>query len=126
MLKSWPYKELRLAEQERQWQVQVLWWLLYAIGWIGTSALAFWLLLHLRINLIDLNNFFGWGPWILIGVDKFGFVLLGLGWLLGIFVIEIYLRRSATLWSLFRRSSWALGMVGSLLLLSLFLQWLLG
>lgn len=86
------------------WQEQSLWWLLYSVSWIGSSALAFWLMLELRINLIDINNFFGWGPWILIGLDKFGFLVLGLCWLIGVFVIEIYLRRSESLTMLWRQS----------------------
>lgn len=66
--------------------------------------MAFWLMLQLRINLIDLNNALGWGPWVLIGIDKFGFLLLGLGWLVAVFVIEMYLRYSETVPLLVKRS----------------------
>ena len=86
-----------MTEQPTAWRVRALWWLLYAVSWVGNSALALWLTLQLRLNLIDLNNFLGWGPWILIGVDKFGFVLLVLGWLVSVFVIELYLRNSTSL-----------------------------
>jgi len=111
--------------RQLSWQGQALWWLLYAGSWIGNSALALWLTLNLRINLIDLNNFFGWGPWVLIGVDKFGILLLGLGWLVGVFVIEMYLRNSSTLAGLGRRSVYVLLIVGGSSLTSLGLQRLL-
>ena len=82
-------------------------------------------MLQLRINLIDINNALGWGPWILIGVDKFGFLALGLAWLIGVFGFELYLHNSQTLVQLSQRS-------GKLLLITLVgnlgsygLQWLL-
>ena len=115
-----------MTDQQARWPTRALWWLFYALSWIGNSALALWLLLHLRINLIDINNFLGWGPWILIGVDKFGFLLLGLGWLVGVFVIELYLRGSDTLVTLLRRSGWVFMVVGGSLVISLGLQWLIG
>lgn len=111
--------------RQLSWQRRVLWWLLYAGSWVGASALALWLTLHLRINLIDLNNFFGWGPWVLIGVDKFGFLLLGLGWLVSVFVIEMYLRNSTTIALLWRRSLYLFLILGGSLLVSVGLQWLL-
>lgn len=104
---------------------QVLWWLVYGLGWVGSSALALWLTLQLRINLIDLNNFLGWGPWILIAVDKFGLLLLGLGWLIGVFVIELYLRAAQTLRRLGQRLLRVFLIVGIALALSYALQWLL-
>jgi len=104
---------------------QVLWWLLYGVGWVATSGLALWLILQLRINLIDLNNFLGWGPWILIAVDKFGLLVLGLGWLVGVFVIEMYLRAATTLHLLLWRVLRVLLLIGGALGVSYGLQWLL-
>jgi hypothetical protein len=112
---------------ERQTSIgqRLLWWGVYLLGWGGTSALALWLILQIRINLIDLNNFLGWGPWILIAVDKFGLVVLGLGWLIGVFVVEIYLRAAPTLRHLLRRILRSLVLIGSALGVSYLLQWLL-
>lgn len=104
---------------------RLLWWLLYLLGWVLTSALAFWLILQMRINLIDLNTVLGWGPWILIAVDKFGLLLLGLGWLIGVFVIEMYLRTTQTLRLLLQRMLHVFGIVGIALAFSYALQWLL-
>ncbi|MBX3014372.1 MAG: hypothetical protein KF832_22810 [Caldilineaceae bacterium] len=104
---------------------QLLWWVLYLVGWLLTSALALWLILQLRLNLIDLNNFLGWGPWILIGLDKFGFVLLGLGWLIGVFVMEAYLRTAKTIAQVGHRLGRLLLIVGGALAVSYALQWLL-
>ncbi|MEZ4683111.1 MAG: hypothetical protein R2932_53765, partial [Caldilineaceae bacterium] len=67
----------------------------------------------------------GWGPWILIGVDKFGFLILGLGWLVSVFAMEIYLRHSPTLGSLWRRHWRLLLLTGGANGLSYALQWLL-
>ncbi len=86
------------------WQTQAFWWLLYSISWVGNSALAFWLMLQLRVNTIDIHNALGGSPWILIAIDKFGFLLLGIGWLIAVFGIEIYLRGSPTTQVLLRRS----------------------
>lgn len=111
--------------EENHWRSQLMWWLLYSVSWVGSSALAFWLTLQLRINLIDMNNALGWGPWILIGVDKFGFLFLGLGWLVGVFVIEMYLRAAGTLANLVKRSRtvFLVTVLGNLA--SYTLQWLL-
>jgi hypothetical protein len=114
-----------MHDHHQGWQETLLWWLLYVVSWVGSSALALWLTLQLRINLIDLNNFLGWGPWILIGIDKFGILLLGLGWLISVFVIEMYLRNSPTLVRLGRRSGYLFLWVGGGLALSFALQWLL-
>ena len=104
---------------------QVVWGLVYGLGWVATGALTLWLILQLRINLIDLNNFLGWGPWLLIAVDKFGLVVLGLGWLIGVFVIEHYLRTAPTLQQLLQRTLSILLLAGGALVLSYGLQWLL-
>ena len=104
---------------------RLLWWGVYLLGWVGSSALALWLILQMRINLIDLNNFLGWGPWLLIAVDKFGLLILGLGWLIGVFVLDIYLRAALTLRLLFYRVLRVFLVVLALLGLSYFLQWLL-
>ena len=105
--------------------MQLRWWSIYVTSWVVSSALALWLILQLRINLIDLNNALGWGPWILIGVDKFGFVLLGLGWLIGVFAVENYLRQSTTWQLLLRRGRRVTVAMGLALAVSYLLQWLL-
>ncbi len=114
-----------MNDRQGGWQQWLVWWLLYVASWVGSSALTLWLTLQLRINLIDLNNFFGWGAWILIGVDKFGILLLGLAWLISVFVIEMHLRGSRTIAQLWQRSWHLFCYMGGGLLLSFLLQWLL-
>jgi hypothetical protein len=114
-----------MQKMPRAFGERLLWWVLYLLGWVLTSGLAFWLILQLRINLIDLNNFLGWGPWLLIAVDKFGLVLLGLAWLIGVFIIEMYLRASQTLRLLLQRLLRVSLVVGIALAFSYALQWLL-
>ncbi len=114
-----------MGQEQQSLGATVQWWVLYLVGWVGTSALALWLTLQLRINLIDLNNFLGWGPWLLIAVDKFGWVLLGLGWLIGVFGIDIYLRGAPTRRQLLRRLWRVLWLVSAGLGVSYGLQWLL-
>jgi len=110
---------------EQGWQQQLRWWLIYVVSWVGSSALSLWLTLQLRVNLIDLNNFLGWGPWVLIGIDKFGILLLGLGWLIGVFVCEIYLRATTTVAMILRRASHLFLGIGAALAISFLLQWVL-
>ncbi|MEZ4861689.1 MAG: hypothetical protein R3C14_10290 [Caldilineaceae bacterium] len=114
-----------MADQPFAWHKRLLWWVLYSVAWVSASGLTLWLTMQLRINLIDLNNFFGWGPWILIGVDKFGWVLLVLAWLIGVFVIEMYLRAAATLSQLLRRTAYVLVPAATALGFSYLLQRLL-
>ena len=113
-----PEKQSTLGEQ-------LLWWLGYLLGWVVISGMALWLILQMRINLIDLNNFLGWGPWILGAVDKFGLVLLGLGWLIGVLILEMYLRGASTLARLTQRLVRTFLLVGASLAVSYLLQWLL-
>lgn len=114
-----------MIEDPTKWLEQALWWLIYTMSWVAGSALGLWLILQLRINLIDINNALGWGPWILIGIDKFGFVLLGLGWLVGVFALEMYLRRSPSWQQLLRRGLQSLLTIGLAIGVSYLLQWLL-
>lgn len=114
-----------MQEQQWGWQQWLVWGLLYIVSWVGSSALTLWLTLQLRINLIDLNNFLGWGAWVLIGVDKFGILLLGLGWLISVFVIEMHLRSGRTTAILWQRSWQLFIYIGGGLALSFLLQWLL-
>ena len=105
---------------------QVIWGLVYGGAWLTTGALTLWLILQLRSNLIDLDHFLGWGPWVLIAVDKFGLVVLGLGWLIGVFVIEHYLRTAPSLQRLLHRFLRVLLLTIACLAFSYLLQWLLG
>ena len=66
----------------------------YAL-WIGLSALGVWLIFALRAVLVDLAFLFRLDPWQVRAVDNFGVVTLGLIWLIGILLLEYYLRRGA-------------------------------
>ncbi len=114
-----------MLEKQTSLGQQVLWWLSYSLGWVGISGMALWLIMQMRINLIDLNNFLGWGPWILGAVDKFGLILLGLGWLIGVLALEMYLRAASTVARLGQRLLRMFLAVGVSLAISYLLQWVL-
>ncbi len=84
----------------------------YAL-WLVLAALSLWLMLQLRINLIDAVVFFDWGPWVLGALDKFGILLLGLGWLVFVLFAEHYLRAGVEQQRLFPRTArvavWVVG-----------------
>ena len=64
----------------------------YAL-WIGFSALGVWLIFAVRSVLVGLAFVFRLNPWQVLAVDNFGVVTLGLVWLVGILVLEHYLRQ---------------------------------
>jgi len=70
----------------------ILLYLAYFIGWLMTSALGFWILLQLRINLLDIFVALNLNRWAMGAVDKFGIVILGLGWLIAVVLAEYWLR----------------------------------
>ena len=61
--------------------------------WIGFSALGVWLIFALRSVLVGLAFVFRLNPWQVRAVDNFGVVTLGLIWLIGILLLENYLRQ---------------------------------
>jgi hypothetical protein len=86
------------------WQ-QLSSYLLCYVLWAGLSALSFWILLQLRINLLDLSVFFRLGPWAIGAVDKFAILLLGLFWLGSILGVESYLRQGVERRAVWRRAA---------------------
>jgi len=64
----------------------------YAL-WIGFSALGVWLIFAVRSVLVDLAFVFRFDPWQVRAVDNFGVVTLGVIWLIGILLLEHYLRQ---------------------------------
>lgn len=84
----------------------ILLYLAYFVGWLIVSGLAFWILLELRVNLLDIFVALELNPWAMGAVDKFGIVVLGLGWLIVAMVTEHLLRQSVLrnrLWPLLTR-----------------------
>lgn len=63
--------------------------------WLVSAALSFWVMIWLRnVILIDLSIIiFRGNPWAFRAVDKFGIVILGLGWLIFVIATESYFRR---------------------------------
>ena len=96
----------------------------YAV-WLVLAALSLWLMLQLRINLIDTVIFFGWGPWVLGALDKFGILLLGVGWLIFVLFAEHYLRTGVEQARLFPRTARMTIWVAGMLTLSYGLQFLM-
>ena len=77
----------------------------YAL-WIGFSAVGVWLIFAVRSVLVDLAFVFRFNPWQVRAVDNFGVVTLGLVWLVGILLLEHYLRQGVAknrLWGRARR-----------------------
>src|SRR4029079_16462536 len=79
----------------------------YAL-WLGPSALGVWLILAARSALIRLAFALRFHPWILRAVDDFGFVTLGLLWLVGVLLLEHSLREGVTRKRLWKRAAYAL------------------
>ena len=70
----------------------ILLYLACFIGWLIASALGFWILLQLRVNLLDIFVALDLNRWAMGAVDKFGVVILGLGWLIAVLIGEMWLR----------------------------------
>lgn len=90
--------------------------------WLAASAFSGWLVLELRINMIDLAAFFGLDPWAFPAVHNFGFVILALIWLSFVIFVEDYLRRGVDRGDLFRRALRIFNGVLVLLVMSYALQ----
>lgn len=83
------------------------------VVWLAFSGVGFWLLLALRINLIDAAILMRFNPWQVRTVDRFALFGLGIAWFVGILALEYYLRAgvgSGTLWRRTRRIALALGL----------------
>jgi hypothetical protein len=83
--------------------------------WIAFSALAFVIIDRTRVVLFDLMAISVADRWIVSAVDKFGFVTLGLLWLVAVLVIESYLRHGVERRRLWRRAALVLAAEGALL-----------
>lgn len=90
--------------------------------WGGLSALGFWLLMQLRINLIDIYAHFQFDRWAFAAVHNFSIVILALVWLSYVVLIEEYLRQGIKLGRVFPRAIRVLWVVGALLGISYLLQ----
>ncbi|MEZ4661094.1 MAG: hypothetical protein R2911_26385 [Caldilineaceae bacterium] len=95
-------------------------------AWIASSAVGLWLVLHLRINLIDIGMWLEASPWIFGAVDKFGTILLGLGWLISVFLAEIYLRGGLNAGQLYQRIGRIAALEAAVTATSLWLEQALG
>lgn len=100
-------------------------YLVYFVGWLIVSALAFWILLQLRVNLLDLFVALGLDPWAMSAVDKFGTVIFGLGWLVAVLIAEMWLRRGVAKNRLWSRLARLFGLEVLILALSYGLQFAL-
>ena len=96
------------------------------LTWIISSAVGLWLVLHLRINLIDIGMWLEVSPWIFGAIDKFGTILLGLGWLIAVFLSEMYLRSGLNAGTLYGRIGRIVALETIVVILSLGLEWALG
>jgi hypothetical protein len=86
------------------WRTLPLYVACYAL-WIAFSALGVWLLFALRSLLFDIAVRLRFNPWQVRAVDNFGFVTLGMLWLVGIILVEHYLREGVPRQRLWRRAA---------------------
>ena len=56
-------------------------------------VISTWLLLQLRVVIVQIGLALNSTRWAMTAIDQFGFLLLGLLWLIAFFVIEAYLRQ---------------------------------
>lgn len=88
-------------------QLLLLYLACYAL-WLALSALGVWLIFAVRAVLVDLAFVARANPWQVRAVDNFGFVTLGLFWLVGILILEHYLRQGVVKKRLWGRAARAL------------------
>jgi hypothetical protein len=96
------------------------------LAWLALSALGAWVLLALRLNIIDLAAVFRLNPWAFPALHNFSMVFLGLGWLGFVIVLEEYLRRGIEKGDLWLRAARALNVLLIVLILSYALQRMVG
>jgi len=87
------------------WRLLSLYLACYAL-WLGLSALGVWLIFTLRSVLVGLAFVLRLNPWQVRAVDNFGFVTLGLIWLVGILLLEHRLREAVAKRRLWRRAAY--------------------
>ena len=64
----------------------------YAL-WLALTVLGGWLLFETREAVFDLTLWLRLNPWQVRAVDQFYFVIAGLVWLIGMLLLEHYLRQ---------------------------------
>ena len=74
--------------------------------WLGLSALGVWLIFTLRSVLVGLAFALRLNPWQVRAVDNFGFVTLGLIWLIGVLLLEYRLRQAVAKNQLWKRAAY--------------------
>jgi hypothetical protein len=99
-------------------------WVAHVLVWVLLSLVAIWVILQLRIVVMRLAVLAGVGPFGLESVDRFGTAGLGLLWVIGVGVMEGYLRAGMSAGSWRARFGRVLLIEGGLLGLCYGLQWL--
>ncbi|MBI3960668.1 MAG: hypothetical protein HY328_17805 [Chloroflexi bacterium] len=69
-------------------------YILVYIFWFLFCALAFWAIWLIRTNLVEDIFFMRVNPWQLRAIDRWSIWVMGAGWVVGIFLVEGYLRKS--------------------------------
>jgi hypothetical protein len=93
--------------------------------WLGLCALGIWVILRLRIHVVAAAIHLKFGPWVVIVVDRWVTILLGLLGVVGVVLLEGYLHDGMKKNQLWRRATRVLFGVAALGL-SYGLQFLLG
>lgn len=97
----------------------------YAL-WLGLSALGIWLIFQIRSAMFDLAIALRFNPWQVRAIDQFSIVTLGLIWLVGVFILEHWLRQGMLKNQLWRRAARVLVFEAVVLGLSYAVQALVG
>ncbi len=68
-------------------------YILAYLFWFLFSALSFWAIWRIRVNLVEDIFFMRVNPWQLRAIDIWSIWVMGAGWVVGVFLSEGYLRK---------------------------------
>lgn len=89
---------------------------------IVLAAGGFFIMLQLRINVVDIFRHFDLNRWILSAIDRFGILILALLWLILVMALEPYLRDGMGNGRFWQRAGLVTGIEVVLLIVSYGLQ----
>jgi hypothetical protein len=107
-----------------RWQRAALYGACY-LAWVAFAAGLFWCVTRLRDVLLVLFVMAGASAKLIVVLDRFGIVLMGLAWIIGIGALESYLRSGLHSGKLGHHSGRVAAAEAGFLLFSYLLQWAL-
>jgi hypothetical protein len=76
----------------------------YLVLWLVYTVVSFWLIFQLEEVVVTGAMLLRLNPWQVRALDKFSVVLWGLAWLIGMLLVEAYLRNGVAKKQLVRRA----------------------